>query len=102
MLQGEHSAIEHSAILSTFIKQPIVIKMFFFSISEWRLKTGFAETQNPILAVSSFMHMPVHIGTPLATSECSDKPAHPHNLACLHYSHIQRQIDEDSDHNLGI
>ena len=30
MLQGEHSAI-----LSTFIKLPFVIKIFFLSILEW-------------------------------------------------------------------
>ena len=32
---------EHSAILSTFIKLPIVFKTFVLSIFEWRLKTGF-------------------------------------------------------------
>ena len=36
MLQGEHSAI-----LSTFIKLPFVIKIFHLSIFEWPLKTGF-------------------------------------------------------------
>ena len=36
MLQGEHSAI-----LSTFIKLPYVIKIFVLSIFEWPLKTGF-------------------------------------------------------------
>ena len=36
MLQGEHSAI-----LSTFMKLPFVIKIFFLSIFEWPLKTGF-------------------------------------------------------------
>ena len=36
MLQGEHSAI-----LSTFIKLPYVIKIFVLSICEWQLKTGF-------------------------------------------------------------
>ena len=35
MLQGEHSAI-----LSTFIKLPFVIKIFVLSIFEWPLKTG--------------------------------------------------------------
>ena len=35
MLQGEHSAI-----LSTFIKLPFVIKVFVLSIFEWLLKTG--------------------------------------------------------------
>ena len=32
---------EHSAILSTFIKLPFVIKIFVLSIFEWPLKTGF-------------------------------------------------------------
>ena len=32
---------EHSAILSTFIKLPFVIKIFVLSIFEWLLKTGF-------------------------------------------------------------
>ena len=36
MLQGVHSAI-----LSTFIKIPFVIKIFVLSIFEWPLKTGF-------------------------------------------------------------
>ena len=36
MLQGEHSAV-----LSTFIKLPFVIKIFVLSIFEWPLKTGF-------------------------------------------------------------
>ena len=36
MLQGEHSAI-----LSTFIKLPVVIKVFVLSIFEWPFYTGF-------------------------------------------------------------
>ena len=36
MLQGEHSAI-----LSTFIKIPFVIKIFVLSIFEWPFYTGF-------------------------------------------------------------
>ena len=36
MLQGEHSAI-----LSTFIKLPFVLKTFVLSIFEWSLQTGF-------------------------------------------------------------
>ena len=36
MLQGEHSAI-----LSTFIKLPFVIKIFVLSFFEWLLKTCF-------------------------------------------------------------
>ena len=33
--------LEHSAILSTFNKQPFVIKTCVLSIFEWPLKTGF-------------------------------------------------------------
>ena len=40
MLQGEHSAI-----LSTFIKLPFVIKIFVLSIVEWRFYTGFTAYQ---------------------------------------------------------
>ena len=36
MLQGEHSAI-----LSTFIKLPVVIKIFVLSIFEWPFNTSF-------------------------------------------------------------
>ena len=32
---------EHSAILSTFIKLPVVIKAFVLSIFEWPFYTGF-------------------------------------------------------------
>ena len=32
---------EHSAILSTYIKLPFVIKTFVLSIFEWSLKIGF-------------------------------------------------------------
>ena len=32
---------EHSAILSTFIKLPFVIKIFVLPFFEWLLKTGF-------------------------------------------------------------
>ena len=32
---------EHSAILSTFIKLPFVIKIFVLTFFEWLLKTGF-------------------------------------------------------------
>ena len=33
--------VEHSAILSTFIKLPFVIKIYVLYIFEWPLKTGF-------------------------------------------------------------
>ena len=38
---AECSPGEHSAILSTFIKLPFVIKMFVMSIFEWLFYTGF-------------------------------------------------------------
>ena len=37
---------EHSAILSTFIKLPFVMKSFVLSIFEWPLKTGFTVHRN--------------------------------------------------------
>ena len=48
MLQGEHSAI-----LSTFIKLPFVIKIFVLSIFERPLKTGFIVFQFCYRAMSS-------------------------------------------------
>ena len=36
---------EHSAILSSFIKVPIVIKIFILSIFEWPFYTGFTVCQ---------------------------------------------------------
>ena len=42
MLQGEHSAI-----LSTCIKLPFVVKIFVLSIFEWLLKTGFTVYPTP-------------------------------------------------------
>ena len=33
--------VEHSAILSTFIKLPMVIKIFVLSIFEWPFHRGF-------------------------------------------------------------
>ena len=41
MLQGEHSAIH-----STFIKLPFVIKIFALSIFEWPFYTGFTVEYN--------------------------------------------------------
>ena len=38
---AECSTVEHSAILLTFIKLPIVIKVFVLSIIEWPFYTGF-------------------------------------------------------------
>ena len=37
---------EHSAILSTFIKLPFVIKIFVLSTFEWPFYTGFTVCQN--------------------------------------------------------
>ena len=47
---------EHSAILSTFIKLPSVIKMFVVSIFEWPLRTGFTVTTCiPVTLAQNFM-----------------------------------------------
>ena len=52
--------MEHSAILSSFIKLPFIIKTGLLSIFEW-----------PILAVPSYthMHICIHVGTPLIISK---------------------------------
>ena len=39
--RGAFCPLEHSAILSTFVTLPFVIKIFVLSIFEWPLKTGF-------------------------------------------------------------
>ena len=49
MLQGEYSAI-----LSTFIKLPFLIKIFVLSIFEWPFYTGFTVIPNTICLNSSF------------------------------------------------
>ena len=43
---------EHSAILSTFIKLPFVIKIFVLSIFEWPFYTGFTVVFN--LTITNF------------------------------------------------
>ena len=49
---------EHSAILSTFIKLPFVIKIFVLSVFKWPLKTGFTvlspATDNSLLDRTTF------------------------------------------------
>ena len=55
MLQGEHSAI-----LSTFIELPFVIKIFVLSIFEWQLRTGLLllnkqEYKNTYVQICSFL-----------------------------------------------
>ena len=52
MLQGEHSAM-----LSTFIKLPFVIKFFVLSIFEWSVYTGFTVyiLDHPTGIVSNWM-----------------------------------------------
>ena len=37
----QNAQVEHSAILSSFIKLPFAFKTFVMSIFEWPLKTGF-------------------------------------------------------------
>ena len=46
VLQIALSQGEHSAILSTFIKQPFVIKIFVLSIFEWPFYTDFTVFAN--------------------------------------------------------
>ena len=49
------SKVLHSAILSTFIKQPFGIKIFVMSIFEWPLKTGFTVDQRRLVLICTFL-----------------------------------------------
>ena len=48
---------EHSAILSTFIKLPIIIKIFVLSIFEWPFYTGFTVIIDPKVSVYEGNHL---------------------------------------------
>ena len=77
MLQGEHSAI-----LSTFIKQLFVIKIFVLYIFEWPFYTGFTVAVHVHLK-NDLTYEPVHEiskNVVYATSKASDQPAHTHSL----------------------
>ena len=72
MLQGEHSAI-----LSTFIKLPFVIKTFILSIFEWPFNTGFTVDKNKMAllqegTVSRFGSVTFSIIRPVLTHESVD------------------------------
>ena len=65
--------MEHSAIFSTFIKLPFVIKIFVLSIFEWLLKTGFTVSVSKDvlstgngdkmkISMSQYMNGTYHIG----------------------------------------
>ena len=46
---------EHSAILSNFIKQPFVIKIFVLSIFEWPFYTGFTRVRSGSVTVVEYL-----------------------------------------------
>ena len=65
---AECSPLEHSAILSTFIKLPVVIKTFVLSIFEWWFYTGL--TVYKILIRQLFQeHLELGLLTPACLSE---------------------------------
>ena len=53
----ECSPLEHSAILSTFIKLPFVIKIFVLSIFEWPFYTGFTVQSSYINEWCTLFHL---------------------------------------------
>ena len=55
MLQGEHSAI-----LSTSIKLPFVIKVFVLSIFEWPLNKGFTVLVTALISLTWFFSSLYH------------------------------------------
>ena len=48
---------EHSAILSTFIKLPLVFMIIVFSIFEWLFYTGFTVYYQLALVLSVMLHV---------------------------------------------
>ena len=52
---AECSNGEHSAILSTFIKLPFVIKIFVLSIFEWPFYTGFTVLSSIFLFIKPLL-----------------------------------------------
>ena len=70
---AECSKGEHSAILSTFIKQPVVIKTFVLWIFEWPFYTGYiiylGEVFHNILHAMLISAFAGHAGATLYTQE---------------------------------
>ena len=77
---AECSNRDHSAILSTFIKLPLIIKIFFLSIFEWPLKTGI--TVFYVYCSSLTVNEPRHeiSNNVCANSKVSDQPEHTRSL----------------------
>ena len=98
MLQGEHSAI-----LSTFIKLPFVIKIFVLFIFEWLFNTGFTVSMQIKLKLISwfFIHANADINAnrmltksisppPLVWGHTEDLPLH--TEAPLNYGSLYKNI----------
>ena len=80
MLHGEHSAI-----LWTFIKLPIVIKIFVLSIFEWPFYTEFTVLHSPwIRKYWIFYAQKFCLSWPMASHYWGDK--------CIQNIHLQRYI----------
>ena len=74
MLQGEHSAI-----LSTFIKPPFVIKIFILSIFEWPFYTVFTvieKLMSRYLEFLWFLHQATEINNQIQIKTLLDRLFH--------------------------
>ena len=71
MLQGGHSAI-----LSTFIKLPFVMKIFVLSIFEWQFYTGFTVAEDLFSAAFVVSKGPKVIKLFSCSTEHEISPAH--------------------------
>ena len=78
MLQGEHSAI-----FSTFIKLPFVIKIFVLFIFEWQFYTGFTVLKRLANASSHFLPIYGLKGALTRYGKVTWKSAHAWNLITL-------------------
>ena len=52
----QNALVEHSAILLTCTKLPLVFKTFVLSIFEWPLKTGFTVNLNWVAYVAHYIN----------------------------------------------
>ena len=65
--------LEHSAILSTFIKLPVVIKTFVLSVFEWPFYTGFTVIEKAINDVENACFKNIELNLQSLTIMCKLK-----------------------------
>ena len=77
---------EHSAILSTFIKLPFVLKTFVLSIFEWRLKTG-------LTVFRLINHQWLTYSVMSCSDVCNNVRVHNDDILMGHSGSVGRELD---------